>query len=461
MSNINTKNYRVFLAQQFANTVANADMSMTSLYVGLGRTMPWANDTPTTPTQDVQSVEFGYWRDSIGFKRVPSAGVALVIPRVNWTYGTVYTKYDDQDPTLYSKSFYVLDTSGASYRVYKCLWNGATVTNPNGVGSIVSPAVYAGESAFPVQSPDDGYVWQYMYGIDPTDLFLSNEWMPVYADSYVREVANTFNGTLPTQVPLVISSPGAGYASNGTYTIVIAGDGANASIANTTISVDQNGSLANVFFSNGGTRYTRVDSISITQPLATAAALRAIIPPQPNHAYDPVRELGASAVMLRTVFSESESGKLTTTNDFRRIFLVHDPHLSSNTLAIATDSFYKQTYDLTIQNIGGSFTPDMSVTIANTTHAVTGTVVDIVTNGANTILRVTDVNPHGRTFANTYLVGDVIYDTNAATTNATINAVSTPELLPYSGDVMYVEHHSTVTRSANGQEEVKLVFNFG
>lgn len=485
MPNINTKNYRVLLAQQFANAIANtiqvttanaiettantitfaanavSNTEATRMYVGIGRVTSWANDTPTTPTQDVQSVSYDYWRDSIGFKRVPTTGVALVVPRHDWVYGTVYTKYDDADPTLYQKTFYVLDTSGIVYRVYKCLWNGATVTNPNGVGSIASPAVYAGESASPVQSPVDGYVWQYLYSIDPLDPFLTNMWMPVYADSYVQSVALEFSGALATQVPLVITSGGAGYNSNTAYTIAISGDGANASITNTSITVAQNGSLSSVYFTNGGRNYTRVDAISISQPSATQAALRAIIPPKPNHGYDPVHELGASAVMLRTSFVESESGKLTTANQYRRIFAVQDPKLSSNTAVSANGSFYKQTYDLTLTSISGTFTPDMNVVITNTTYGVTATVVDVVADGANTVLRVTNANPHGRSFANTFIVGDTIKDSNNATTNATIAMVSTPELNPYSGSIVYVEHHSAVTRTANGEEIVKLVFNFG
>lgn len=485
MPNINTKNYRVLLAQQFANAVANtlqvatatalssnattitfasnavSNTESTRLYVGLGRITSWPDDTPTTPTQDVQSVSYNYWRDSIGFKRVPTTGVALVVPRHNWTYGTVYTKYDDTDPTLYQKTFFVLDTSGIAYRVYKCLWNGATVTNPNGVGSIASPAVYAGESAFPVQSPDDGYVWQYMYSIDPLDPFLTNTWMPVYADAYVQSVALEFSGALATQVPLVIESGGAGYNSNTAYTIAISGDGANASISNSTISVAQNGSLSSVYFSNGGRHYTHVDAISISQPSASLAALRAIIPPTPNHGYDPAHELGASAVMIRTTFTESESGELTTANDFRRILVVQDPRLASNTNVTANGTFYRQTFDLTITSLSGTFTADMNVAITNTTYAVTATAVDVVTQGANTVLRVTNVNPHGRAFANAFLVGDTIKDSSNPTTNATIAAVSTPQLSPYSGSIVYVEHHSPVTRTATGEEVVKLVFNFG
>lgn len=458
MSNINTKKYRVFLAQQFANSVANT--ATARLYVGIGRVAPWTDDTPTPPTQDPQSVDFAYWRDSIGFKRVANTGISLVVPRVNWTYGTIYNKYDDQDASLFTKTFFVLDTSGASYRVYKCLWNGATVNNPNGVPSITAPSVYAGESAFPVQSPDDGYVWQYLYGIDPLDDFLTNDWMPVYTDAYTQAVANTFPGRLPTQVPLVISSPGANYDASKPYTLSINGDGSGAMLANTTITVAPNGTLSSAYLSMGGQNYTRVESITVSQPAASQAALRVIIPPTPNHGYDPVHELGASAVMLRVRFAQSEHGKLTTDNDYRRIFLVQNPTLANG--QIATDTFYKQTYDLTLTDMSGTFTADTGVVqLADDTYNVTATVVDVITEGANTVLRVTDVHPHGRPLANTFVVGDIIQSSATPTTNAVIAAVRTPELTPYSGSVLYVEHHSAITRSSLGEEDIKLVFNFG
>ena len=119
MPSINTKLYRNHLAKQFYDAIAD---STVNLYVGIGRVSPWDNESvPPTPTNDVQSVQFGYWRDMIAAKRVSLANTSFVVARRDWTANTVYTQYDDTNPNIYSNNFFVLDTTNSPYRFYKCL----------------------------------------------------------------------------------------------------------------------------------------------------------------------------------------------------------------------------------------------------------------------------------------------------------------------------------------------------
>jgi hypothetical protein len=69
------------------------------------------------------------------------------------------------------------------YRVYKCVDNGATPSNPNGVASTVEPTTVAfTESDTDTYTPlPDGYIWKYMYTLKPLDAseFLTTDWFPV------------------------------------------------------------------------------------------------------------------------------------------------------------------------------------------------------------------------------------------------------------------------------------------
>ncbi len=125
MPSLLPRKYRTFLAQNFLDTLSsNAKVA----YVVVGRPQEWDNDgAPPTPTDIVQNVDFEFWRDVIGAKRVGSANTAIVVPRRNWTTGTAYDQYDDINAELYDSDFYVIDTEEVPYKVYKCLWGNFTI----------------------------------------------------------------------------------------------------------------------------------------------------------------------------------------------------------------------------------------------------------------------------------------------------------------------------------------------
>src|SRR5690606_29191361 len=135
----------------------------------LGRPDAWEDPDDETindsnapaPIDTVQAVDFEYWRDMIGAKKVEVANTALVIARRDWESGTIYEQYDDEREDLFSSAFYVLDTTSLPFRVYKCLWNN------NDSESTVAPSTI-GSSTIPERTLD-GYVWQFMYEIQSDD----------------------------------------------------------------------------------------------------------------------------------------------------------------------------------------------------------------------------------------------------------------------------------------------------
>jgi hypothetical protein len=68
-------------------------------YYYLGKTVTWTDDlTPPYPT-DSLAYELASRNDIITLKEIKPTDIAYVIPRYNWTSGTIYDQYDDQYST--------------------------------------------------------------------------------------------------------------------------------------------------------------------------------------------------------------------------------------------------------------------------------------------------------------------------------------------------------------------------
>ena len=452
MPTLLSRHYQSQLAELFMNSLDTAGMYA---YMFIGRAGAWpgvdGDVIPPTPSQTAQT-HYDCWRDMLAARRIVPANAAYVVPRRDWFAGVVYTQYDDQNAELLTQPFYVLDTSATPYTVYKCLWNN------NGAPSLVSPRSLGAPIPEAVTSSTDGYVWKYLYSIASDSVFLNSDWMPVLTDNDVRTYASNFPGALVEEVPFIIQDGGAGYSALDIYpiTVSINGDGASAVVLPTGVTVVGD-KVRQVMLASGGLEYTQVNSISIAQTGVTSPAIaRAIIPPYPNHGYDNVRELGAQHVLVRTVFSGNESGNLSTENDFRRIGIVINPALYAAPHSAATANFYRQTWDLTITPINGTFQPDDVIYNDTKSSAPSGTVVDVITVGANTVLRLSNVNVAGETTP--FEAGDEV---RLLDTRATVVSAAPPELLPYSGVVVLITQRTPVTRTAGQNEDIKIILPFG
>jgi hypothetical protein len=489
MPAIDTRKYRTFLSRRFdetvqnketyealattfqaflANTATSADVSAlieqvgaatSYLYLTIGRPTEWTNDNnPPTPNTSTQSLDFEVWRDMMAAKRIDSANTAFVIPRRDWANNTLYVQYDDTVANITSSNIYVLDTQALPYRVYKCLWNN------NGANSTVAPST-TGNTVTAVATAD-GYVWQYMYTVSFDDYqFLTDAWMPVKTDALVQTSAQTTYGQLSTVVPLVMTSNGGGFNPSGTFAVSFGGDGNGAVIAANTTSLSfTSNTITKITFANGGIGYSTANTVTVSQVGASAnATARVIIPPYPNHGFDPQIELGGAAFMITAVLEDDELDRLTTTNEYRRIMLLENPQLANGTLASST--FYRQTYDLYLSSNTGPFSPDDQIYVSNNTEfVVTATVVDTLSVSGVTVVRVTSVNDKGRCACvsgdNAFEPGDEITNATVEGSIAVISSVTPPELLPFSGQVLYIDQREPVTRAPQQSEEIKLVFRF-
>jgi hypothetical protein len=63
-------------------------------YLGIGRVTPWMNNVPPISNNSTDFINFVYDR-LVALVKITAADMRLVIPRVDWNSGTVYTAYDN------------------------------------------------------------------------------------------------------------------------------------------------------------------------------------------------------------------------------------------------------------------------------------------------------------------------------------------------------------------------------
>lgn len=193
-----TFNHDVDNVNNFINALED---SKNSYYVVVGKPEPWldangnVNETAVVPANNsVNQVELETYRDMVYGKLLTPDDVIHMTKRYAWSNGTVYARYDNNDPDLMKKSFYVITDTN---EVYKCIHNGYGPENPNGVPSTVKPSVTQTSGNF---TTSDGYIWKYMFTCDPAAYlkFQTNDYFPVTPNNAVSQ--NAVPGTIDNLV---------------------------------------------------------------------------------------------------------------------------------------------------------------------------------------------------------------------------------------------------------------------
>jgi hypothetical protein len=260
---------------------------------------------------------------------------------------------------------------------------------------------------------------------------------------------------LVTYAPASASVPAAGVAYTIGPKITITGDGQGANVRS---SNSASGTLNDVVVVSGGNNYgNAVATISTTS--GSGGALTPVVGPRGGHGDDAIEELGGFFAMVNSRLEYGESGNFTTNNDFRKIGLLTQPLYSNGD--IATASTIDQCVTITVQSWNSTaFDEDELVTGA--VSGATGKVVDFKNN--NTTLRLIDVTTGTSTVAGfdtikgSFATDEAISAPSGASANT--NGVVGGDLRKFSGDVIYIENRSPVTRADDQIEDVKLIIEF-
>ena len=500
MTAIITEKFRLHNATQFFESFSEA--AANKYYMLIGKATPFTaatsggtDSSPPTPVDDVSS-EFYIWDQTIAGKNISSTDISRVLPRRDWANSTTFDMYDDTISSsntttsgatnLYDSTFFFRTSDN---RVYKVLDN-------NG-GTAYSGSEPTSESTSPFAS--GGYILKYMYKITASEQtkFLTTDFMPVSTDSTVSAAATD------GKIESLVVTGGSGY-TNGTYYAAVYGDGASAGTSSgAVIRITVSGNAIQSFgltagtdttINSGGSGYTfgtvnlgsgfTFSDASLSSASAmggSGGSIRVVISPKEGHGDDAVEELGGHYVMMNTLFIGAERDDLLTGNDFRNIAIAVDP-TTFGTSTVATDSTIRQTYALKLASSGlsGTFTADEKITQAST--GAVGKVVEwdsslsilyyqqerygdfgtvsssgayIAFSGANAV-----------TGADSGATGTPDADADSAVTLANgqsitfTNGYANPELEPDSGNIIYNENRSPISRATDQTEDIKIIVEF-
>lgn len=438
------------------NIYDNVVDSNNTYYIGIGRSEAWNNtDTPPVPNNSLKDI-----RDfRLSMQSVKNAeAVEYVIPRYNWSSGTIYSGYDDNTTGYPTNAYYVFTDENA---VYMCIQQSRDA-NGNASASTIQPT---GTLTYPYESAD-GYVWKYLYTISALTAtkFVSANYIPAQFVTSVDSASSALaieqksiqDGAKPGQITAIaITAGGTGYTSN--PSVLITGNGSKVASASATIS---NGSVVKVEMDDSdqskalGLGYDYA-SVTFSGGGGTGASARPILSSKGGLGADPRSDLRATALMFNTQIAGAEGNEFIVSNDFRQIAIIKNPKVPG------TDSDFQA-------QVGGALRKLKFSTVANTfseDNTLLGTV-----SGAKGLVDAQDSSVvlfhqteltgfipfiEGETITETDGVGEGILD--SAGFDADTNAFSTLKVNNLSGEIIYLDNRAAIERADEQTEDIKVI----
>ena len=517
MSAIVTDQFRILNASNFVDSIESNSYYITlglanPVAAGYGRTSDW-NTNPPSPTDNLSYA--GHTGDTILFgKKITSANVRRIVRRIDWTAGTKYEIYRDDYSVqnrapitnaarLYDANYYVMNED---YRVYICIENGSSGTNPKGNVSQDQPTFTDLE---PSRAGDsgDGYIWKYLFTISPSDIikFDSTDYITVpnnwdtSSDAQIRAMRESGDSTVnENQIKTVyIDDAGGSYANGLGQEMNIIGDGEGGKVR-----VDvEGGKITNTVVVSGGKNYSYalVDLGSInSNSTGTPAHLIPVIPPSRGHGHDIYKELGTDRVLVYARFDDSTKDFPVDTS-FAQVSIVKNPTAvgTSNTF---TDNNFNGLSAFKFNNITG--TPKVGEkieqTVQNGTAKAFGYVASFDTE--TKVLKYftdrslfynqttkdqqdyTGISTNGRPYAfesssnlisgqtsaftgaiDTAFAGIATNPTGVKQINLGVSftaGMAVPEINKGSGEVIYLDNRASIARNARQKEDIKVILEF-
>ena len=392
------------------------------------------------------------------------------------------------------------------YRVYICIENGSSGTNPKGNVSQDQPTFTDLE---PSRAGDsgDGYIWKYLFTISPSDIikFDSTDYITVpnnwdtSSDAQIRAMRESGDSTVnENQIKTVyIDDAGGSYANGLGQEMNIIGDGTGGKVR-----VDvEGGKITNTVVVSGGKNYSYalVDLGSInSNTTSTPAHLIHIIPPSRGHGHDIYKELGTDRVLVYARFDDSTKDFPVDTS-FAQVSIVKNPTAvgTSNTF---TDNNFNGLSAFKFNNVTG--TPKVGEkieqTVQNGTAKAFGYVASFDTE--TKVLKYftdrslfynqttkdqqdyTGISTNGRPYAfesssnlisgqtssftgaiDTAFAGIATNPTGVKQINLGVSftaGMAVPEINKGSGEVIYLDNRASIARNARQKEDIKVILEF-
>ena len=479
-------------------------------YLFIGRSTPWANGDsyPETPVDTEQS-SYDYLRDALALRRLTDSDVAYVVPKYAWANGATYQMYDHRTTstefanTEHGYPYVVTSTND----VFKCIFNGRTSANDETIAISIQEPTITG-----VASPSDlvtslaenqkFYTWKYLYSISTEDdqKFQTAEYTPVFSPSDVLD-PGTGDVQDDNSAAYTVFNAARNSGNGAIYQVVVENGGDNYNPANppvVTIDGDGSGAIASVRLTGNvvtgiymeayGQNYSFANVAITTGNSGSGATATAIISPRAafsntsgtfyisNHGISPRHELHAHQVMLYAELTGSEGGLITTANEYRRIGIVKNPLLingeiaSANTYDLSTaltistaDTFTKDeivyqpdsgAYGVVVEQSAGILKLVHVSRIPFSTTVVDTTIIGIGNGNTEAVLLASDNHVPS---ALPEMFTNVIEPSGAT---AVVTDVAAPNIVPRTGEILYVNHVVPVIRANSQSEAIRTILTF-
>ena len=430
------------------------DSASNRYYIGIGKADDW-NETDSAPAPADTDREERNTRHALqSVKNVTD--VSFVVSRTTWSSGAIYSAYSDNVVGQPTQSYYVITDSN---QVYICLRQSKDASG-NAIVSTVKPTGIASTDF----KTADGYVWKFLYSISALDAtkFLAANFIPV------RHIASTDASSPADQIEqqniqnaavsgaiigLRITAPGTGYTSAPTVTIVGDGTGAQATatVSGGAISKIEVKDVGGVIVKGSG--YTNA-AITITGGGGTGGAASLILGPPSGIGADPRADLRSTAIMLNTKPDGDESGEFTIGNDFRQVSIIKNP--LNNSAALLSTTAANALRLLTFSSTAVAFTADKIIV------GGTSTARAYVNKTATNQVWYHQTETTGFT---PFAEGESVTEFDGAGSGVLEAAGADGDSLAYvaasmdflSGDMLYIDNRAAVSRSAEQQEDIKII----
>lgn len=428
------------------------DSASNHYFIGIGRSDEW-NSTDTAPTVESQDVEGRLFRNSLqSVKKV--ADISFVVPRYNWSSGTIYSPYNDKQVGYPTQSYYVMNDNN---QVYVCIQQ---PKNNEGVGqpSTVQPS---GNTTGTTFITADDYAWKFLYSISALDAskYIAANFIPVKKQGSTTVQASDTeqlavqNAAISGQIiGYSVESGGAGYGSAPTLTVV--GNGTKAK-ATATISggivtkVEADDSASTLTLGSGYTNAVVTQSGgSPTKP----AKIRPVFASKGGMGSDPRQDLRANGIMLAVKPDGAEgSGDFIVGNDFRQVGLLRNITADSDNGTLFTDATGLTLDQLQFASVSQAFTADKTI-VGGTSGAKA-----LIDKVDSTKVWYHQNDDTGYTsFSATEAVTEADGNGAGALDSAGAYLVSS-EVARLTGDLLYIDNRAAVTRAADQKEDIKIV----
>lgn len=447
MAAIVTDNLRTHQSNLLLTEIlANGDSD--KYYIGIGKSDVYnSTDTVTDPVRSNQN-ENDVRHNLQSVKKVEAA--SMVIPRYNWSSGSVYDAWTDASVGIPTNSYYVLTDINEVFIVIKQAKNSSGVAQT----STVKPEVPAGRNRAKPFLLSDGYVWKFMYGLSAgkANSFLSAGFVPIEkigtaSNAFETDQKAVQDSAIGGQIIGVeLDSAGAGYGS--APTITFRGNGASAAATATlsggqVVKVEMNNESAGL-----GSGYDFASVLFSGGSPSKPAKGRVVLGPKAGLGLDPRDDLKANSIMLNIKPDGTVSNTFITGNTFRQISLFKGIKQSDSS---ASGTFFSGTSSLTLRSMKSA-------------NAANLTIGRVISDGSSPVKKafIDDISGTSIFYHQNDSTGFSVFDSAATISDglATVSVDSaniSAAVNPYSGDLLYIDQRAKILRADAQQEDIKVI----